>query len=254
MVPTVIETLDLASATTTQLARLRDLVANDGFCLVPGQRLGPVELDDLAVRFGSPLFTPGESPLPGHRYVFEVTNRGRTTTPRSVFHADTTYIPSPPAITALAAVEVPRQGGETLIIDQYATAACASGQLLADLDGVEVLHVASRVSSPDEAGSGAWHPALHRHPVTDRPALLLTARERLAGARRHRQRLHPDEEVALLDRLHRHATEAVAPYVHRWRSGDVLFIDNRCTLHAADHARVDGHRTLHRVMFGAAGP
>ena len=48
-----------------------------------------------------------------------ISNVGRTTPPRSSFHVDTSYVREPPAYTALRAVTVPAQGGETLFTNQY---------------------------------------------------------------------------------------------------------------------------------------
>ena len=48
-----------------------------------------------------------------------VSNLGRRTPPRSVFHIDTTYVRRPPAYTALRAVQVPAAGGDTLFTNQY---------------------------------------------------------------------------------------------------------------------------------------
>lgn len=156
--------------------------------------------------------------------------------------------PKPPAFTVLAAFEVPERGGETLILDQYATHRLASAPLLDELRDLELLHVPTRVDDLDQAGDGHWHPVVRAHPATGRPAIYLSARERLAGARRDGRPLPAQRATALIDRIHQHATSAVAPHRHRWCAGDVLVIDNRCTLHAADHSAVDGPRTLHRVM------
>ena len=42
-----------------------------------------------------------------------------------------------------------------------------------------------------------------------------------------------DEGVALIDELYRFATQEKYIYSHKWRQGDLVIWDNRCTMHAA---------------------
>lgn len=240
--------IDLREIDDETAVAIRRYTAEVGYCVFRDQPLGPDELERFVGRLGPLVFTPGERPLDGQRYVFEVTNRNRTTRPKSVYHSDTSYVAEPPAFTVLAAVEVPAQGGETLIVDQYEAFRSAPADLLEATCDLELLHLPTRVGDPDSAGAGHWHEVQRRHPLTGRIALYLSARERLAAARRHGVELAGPDADRLIDRLHDHATTAVPPHRHRWRAGDVLIIDNRCTLHAADHSSVDGARTLHRVM------
>ncbi|MDZ7931433.1 MAG: TauD/TfdA family dioxygenase [Rhodococcus sp. (in: high G+C Gram-positive bacteria)] len=44
-----------------------------------------------------------------------ISNVGRTTPPKSTFHVDTTYVPNPPAYTALRAVERPGGRGQHVV-------------------------------------------------------------------------------------------------------------------------------------------
>lgn len=243
--------------TAALVRRLRDAAAEAsgrGFAAIADAPLEPGALQRLAATLGTLMFTPGERSHPEHEYVFVVTNRGRTTPPRSVFHSDTSYVPRPPSFTLLAGVEIPASGGETVFVDQFAAWERAPASLRAALDGVEFLHVASRVPDPDAAGAGVWHPVARRHPTSGRTALYVSARERLVAARRDGVTLPPGEATALIDAAHAQATGGVAAERHAWRSGDLLVTDNRSTLHAADHSAVVGARTLHRVMVRGERP
>ena len=254
------ETLAAALAAAAEEASRR------GFAVLRGEALGrpsgtargaapgPAALQALLARLGPLMFTPGERPHPAHEYVFVVSNRGRTRAPRSVFHSDTSYVERPPSFTLLAGVEIPAAGGETLFVDQFAARESMADALAARLIGVEFLHVASRVPDPAAAGEGAWHPVLRRHPGSGRTALYVSARERLAGARRAGVTLGEAEATALIDAAHRQAIGGAPLERHRWRAGDLLLTDNRSTLHAADHSAVLGVRTLHRVMVRGERP
>ena len=225
-----------------------------GFAAVSGLGLDAGALEAAMAEVGPLTFTPGERPHPDHPYTFVVTNRGRTTPPRSVFHSDTSYVEVPPSYTALAAVEVPEAGGETVFVNQFEALTAAPASLRAALEGVEFLHVATRVADAGAAGEGAWHPALRLHPALGRAALYVSARERLAGARRRGRFLGEDEARELIDAAHAQATTGAPVERHAWRAGDLLLTDNRSTLHAADHAGVVGARTLHRVMVRGERP
>ena len=153
----------MSAATPADLdpATIRAALERDGFAVVRGcEDVEPSGFEAAVARFGSLIFTPGEQPLPGTEFVFEVSNVGRTRPPRSVWHTDTSYVATPPVLTVLAAVAAPESGGDTLVLDQRHAATTADSDLLEALRDVEFLHVASRVSQPDEAGAGAWHPAL----------------------------------------------------------------------------------------------
>ena len=242
-----VDHIDLRRLNPDAVDAVRRCTAERGFSVFRDQHLRPHELERFVGSLGPLVFTPGEQPMPGHRYVFEVTNRNRPAPPRSVYHSDTSYVAEPPAFTVLAATEVPDRG-DTLVVDLYASYRCARQSLIRELEGVELLHIPTMVDDPDGAGDGHWHPVIRSHPVTGRLALYLCARERLAAARRNGVELSGPHAERLIDRVHRHATGAVQPHRHQWGAGDVLLIDNRCTLHAADHSMVEGPRTLYRVM------
>jgi alpha-ketoglutarate-dependent 2,4-dichlorophenoxyacetate dioxygenase len=60
---------------------------------------------------------------------------------------------------------------------------------------------------------------------------------------------------AFLDELNRFATQPQFTYVHRWRVGDLLIWDNRCTLHrAAGYDVYQYKRDLRRATINEYGP
>ena len=73
--------------------------------------------------------------MPGLADLNVVSNVGRTTPPRSVFHVDTSYVARPPAYTALRAVRIPERGGETLFTDQYRAYETLPGDIRTHLAG-----------------------------------------------------------------------------------------------------------------------
>ena len=81
--------------------------------------------------------------------------------------------------------------------------------------------------------------------------LLLTLRFRI----RNDLGLPEDPYDRLLDELTAHATQPKYQYRHRWRQGDVVIWDNRCTMHKANADYPDGEeRVMHRVVVAGTAP
>lgn len=206
----------------------------------------PASLIGFLRQMGKIIFTDGETPAPGFPELNIVTNSGRNTKPKSVFHSDTTYVERPPSYSALIAIEVPEQGGATLFTDQYRALETLDTSLRILLDGALVLHGPTDVPETD----AFWHPLIRRNPETQRDALFLTS---LARCQKLQLRNGMDRSD-LLPILYHHSQTFEQPRRHTWSSGDILIWDNRCTLHAADHSAVVGTRTLYRGLIEGEQP
>jgi taurine dioxygenase len=242
--------LPLAGVDAATAAELRQLLAAHGVLVLPGQRLDDDGFVAFLANFGDLAFTQGETPVPGHPDLNVVSNVGRVTPPRSVFHVDTSYVHRPPAYTALRAVTIPAHGGETLFTNQYRAFDTLPPGMRARLAGRTIRHVVTAVAPGDGAETSAAHPVFRRHPISGRTALYLSTPERcvaISGL--------PDAEArTLIEFLYAHSTAAHNTYRHAWSPGDVVMWDNGCVLHRADHAGVVGDRVMHRGMVtGYAG-
>ncbi|MEL6549366.1 MAG: TauD/TfdA family dioxygenase [Pseudomonadota bacterium] len=235
--------------TTLDPIDIRRAAAESGACCVRGAGLDDAAFVALLERFGPLMFTDGETAVPGHAALNIVTNAGRATPPRSRFHSDSTYFRRPPLFTALRVAEVPRAGGGTVIVD---TRTLWGGLPDADKDalrGVRVLHRVSGLDVPEGAETEAWHPLVRRQPETGRAGFFLTVPERMVEAEDDAGR----DVTALVHDLYEEAL-ALPAATHHWQAGDLLFWDNRITLHKGDHRAVDGTRTLHRGMVEGEVP
>lgn len=238
----------LPQAVADQLAQL---LGTHGVLVISGQH----EVDDTAfvgflASFGELTFTQGETPVLGFPDLNVVSNVGRTTPPRSSFHVDTSYVRRPPAYTALRAVQVPEQGGQTIFSDQYTAFDTLSPVLRELLQDKTIRHVVTGVEPGPGEEREADHPVLREHPLTGRTSLYLDAPGRCASI----SGLPQDESDALVAELLTHSTREDNLYRHAWSPGDVVMWDNGCVLHRADHDGVVGDRVMHRGMsLGYAG-
>lgn len=101
---------------------IKRAVAHHGAVKLKGGASGAKAFVELIRRLGPLMFTAGETPVAGFEDLNVVSNVGRTTPPKSVFHSDTSYIKQPPSYGALLGMRVPESGGATLFTDQYAAA------------------------------------------------------------------------------------------------------------------------------------
>src|SRR6056297_1539689 len=61
---------------------------------------GPGPFVALLEKLGPLMFTHGETPVDGFEQLNIVSNKGRKTPPKSVFHSDTSYVARPPVMVA----------------------------------------------------------------------------------------------------------------------------------------------------------
>ena len=238
-----IDDLDLNSTATEEL---RMLLAEHGVLILRNQPVDDAGFLAFLRRFGDMMFTEGETPVPGFPDLNVISNVGRTTPPKSTFHVDTTYVPNPPAYTALRAVEVPEVGGSTLFSDQYAAYDTLPAGLKASLAGRTVTHRVTGVAS--DTDSSAEHPLFAVHPVSGRTALALSAPARCVAI----SGMSTEEAHETVRHLFEHSTRESNVLRHAWAPGDVVMWDNRCVMHRADHSGVVGNRVMHRGMVANA--
>lgn len=224
--------------------RIRDLLAEHGVAVLPGQHADDDAFLAFLRGFGELAFTAGERPVPGFDDLNVVSNVGRTTPPRSVFHVDTSYVRRPPAYTALRAVRIPQAGGETLFTNQYRAYETLPPALRERLAGRTIRHVVTGVDPGEGEETAAEHPVFRRHPVSGRVALYLSTPARCVAV----SGMDPDESAETVAELFAHSTGADNVYRHAWSPGDVVIWDNACVLHRADHDGVVGDRVMHRGM------
>ena len=224
-------------------------------------------LDDAAlVRFTSRFGELEEAPLfQGHRFVdahpevmiisnviVDGREIGSLGNAEAFWHSDLNFVEEPPAASCLYALEVPPVGGDTGFASMYAAFEALPAELAARIAGRRIVHDARfnsagylrEVRVPDTT-----HPIVRTHPETGRRALYLGRR---ANARI--QGMPDDAGNALLDRLWEHATQDAFAWRHRWRPGDLLIWDNRCTLHRRDAFDASEHRIMHRTQTRGTRP
>ena len=175
----------------------------------------------------------------------------------AVWHTDMSYLPDPPKASVLYALEVPADGGDTSFCSMSAAWDALPGPLRRRVAGLRVKHdgtynsggyIRQGVTPTDDprTSPGRLHPLVLVHPETGRRALYL-------GRRRNAfiEGLSLDDSNALLDDIWSRATREPLTWRHRWRVGDVVIWDNRCTMHRRDAFDPAARRVMHRTQIKA---
>jgi len=220
-------------------------------CL-PGQKLTPEQQIAFAARFG-PLDDHHEDPsyrLPGYPEIYLLGNfkrdDGRVSKTRDVgrgWHTDHSYTTRPTEISMLYCQSVPPVGGTTMWSSgtmAYDTLSEKMKGIVEDLEGIHdfawyfstpSVYNKPKVRSIDSIRDrypAVVHPLVRVHPETGRKALYLSEAlvSSIVG-------LGFDESRAILDCLLRHALRPEFTYRHTYTPNDLVFWDNRCTMHNA---------------------
>ena len=151
------------------------------------------------------------------------------------WHTDGAYDEIPFKATQLYALAIPSQGGDTLFASMYA-AYDAMPQGLKDRVGERLggftyggRRKATALLNPEDRDwTPVWHPIIRTHPETGRKGLYFDPGKIVAI-----EGLPEDESDALIEELTNYMIQPDAEYHHKWRKGDVVIWDNRCTYHRA---------------------
>jgi len=232
----------------------------------PDQKLTPDQLVSFSKQFGD----IGEDPFFGHidehPQVASIQRNAdeKTTIFAEVFHTDWSFMPIPPAGTALYGITIPPVGGNTLFADQVLAYEQLPESLRSRVDGLTAIHSAALGYAPDGAYGEAdqekgrsmkilpsekalatyQHPLVREHPETGKKALFSSAAyiKGFVG-------LEKEASDALLGELYVHQSQSAFIYSHRWQADMLVMWDNRSLLHAATGGYDGYDRLLHRTTI-----
>jgi alpha-ketoglutarate-dependent 2,4-dichlorophenoxyacetate dioxygenase len=249
--------LDLSQPLDAQTERdIWDAIDRYAVLVFHDQRLSDAQLRDFAARFGD--LEIGRSAARGGRrrlaipQIGDISNLDEDHQVRALddrrrldslgnrlWHTDASYMPVPVVLGMLHAVSVPPAsalgGGETEFADMRAAYDALPEATKAAIDGLIVQHdvfwsraqIGFTEFPPGEREQYPPSPQrlVRRHPGSKRKTLYLSA---------HASHIVDwpiaDGRLLLLD-LNTHATQPEFVYSHKWRVGDLVIWDNRCTMH-----------------------
>ncbi|UYN94649.1 MAG: TauD/TfdA family dioxygenase [Enhydrobacter sp.] len=168
-----------------------------------------------------------------------------------LWHTDASFRAVPGALSMLYAHVVPGEGGDTEFADLRAAYDALPAAMKERIEGMVAMHSIfhSRgqldVTRYTEQELASLPPVPQRvvrtHPGSRRKTLYLASHaSHIVGLP------VPDGRLLLMD-LIEHATQRRFVHTHRWRQGDLVIWDNRCTMHRARPFDTTQVRDLRRV-------
>ena len=229
---------------------LHRALGENGILLFRDANLAPEQHIAFSRQFGAlESHVVGEFNLPGHPEVFVVSNvkeEGKlkgAVYAGQYWHSDLSYMKKPSMGSLLLCREMPEIGGDTMWANMYMAYESLSDPMKGFLGGLRAIHDYSHAYdtyfahlkerpplTPEQRAKTppVEHPMIRTHPVTKRKALYVNPgfTTGIVGMPR-------DESQPILEFLFKHSTRAEFIYRHKWRVNDMIFWDNRCTMHYA---------------------
>ena len=258
--------IDLRAIDNTAFAAIHKAWIDHEVLLFRGQALTDENLIAFSRRFGgldhAPIQENGRRFVDGYPEIYVVSNVlvngeaiGSLGSGEAVWHTDMSYLADPPKASMLYALEIPPTGGDTSFCSMYAAYDALPAGLKARVEGLMCKHdgtynsggyVRQGVTPTDDPrqSPGTPHPLVCRHPESGRRGLYLGRRRNayLMG-------LSLADSEALLNTLWAHVENPAFAWTHRWRVGDLVMWDNRCTMHRRDPFDAGSRRVMHRTQI-----
>jgi len=235
-----------------------------------GQTLMDAQQIDFAAEFG-PIHAPGQrarhtgikhrlerteladiSNLDGDGKVLEVNARRRLDwLANRLWHTDASFRAVPGALSLLYAHVIPDEGGDTEFADLRAAYDALPDGTKKQLDGLVAIHSIWHSRGQLDVTQYTAEELANLPPVPQRVVRTHPGSHRktlyLAAHASHIEGMPvPDGRLLLMD-LMEHATRPQFVHAHKWREGDLVIWDNRCTMHRARPFDTTKVRDLRRV-------
>ena len=265
--------LDIAKPIDKSIvSSLRQALAEHCILVFRNQSLTPEQHIDFSRNFGTLAeHVLQDYLLPGHPEIYVISNVKDEAKPvgragaGQYWHSDLSYMAKPSMGSIMFAVEVPDGRGDTLFTNMYKAYDALPDDKKQYLDDKKAVHDFSYTQQTQIVGKGLTqpaskdtlaktppvsHPVIRTHPESRRKALYVNP-----GMTTHFDSVPADESRALLDELFDHAVRDDFIYRHRWQVGDVVFWDNRCSMHCAlNDYGADDRRLMWRTTIAGDVP
>ena len=175
-----------------------------------------------------------------------------------LWHSDSSFKRIPARFSLLSARVIPDEGGETQFADMRAAWDALPDKMKARVEGMICEH--TQLFSRAKIGFTDWaeeerakmapvpQVLVRTHPGSGRKSLFLSSH-----AGRIRGMEEPEARMLLLD-LSEFATQREFVHTHRWKVGDLVMWDNRCTMHRAREYDETQIRDMHRTTVSDGVP
>jgi taurine dioxygenase len=237
---------------------------DNGFLVIRDQHISPDNHIAFSTRFGKlSVHVLEDFQLPGFPEITCISNKRENGKAIGIadagrhWHSDQAYERVPAMGSLLHAQEIPPEGGDTLFANMYAVLENMPGSLRAKIEGRNAIFNYSREYKRFQDGNsdrkdltpeqiarttGAVHPIIRTHPETGRKALYVSEGHTVMV-----EGMEEEEGEALLQELFDFSARPEFIHRHVWQPHDLIFWDNRCTMHNAIPYDQKYTRHMHRT-------
>ncbi len=178
-----------------------------------------------------------------------------------IWHSDMSYMARPMLGSMLYGVECPPEGADTEFASMFAAHDALPEPLRVRLNTLRGIHdypwhyatyLSHRKPLTEEEKAQAppvTHPIIRTHPVSGRKALYLSE-----GLTRSIEGVDEAEGRRLICFLTEFSTQPAFVYRHRWQPRDLVFWDNRSTMHRATEFDNQYRRLMRRTTIQGDAP
>lgn len=235
---------------------IRDASLSDADQIGFARAFGPLELAPPNRRISPELYDIGNLQPDGE--IVPPKPDGAQPADFELFHTDSPFNDLPTKWSFLLAYVTPPEGADTLYVDTRAVYEDLPQGLKDEIEDLSADHDLFRALQRngvqfDDEGMKRDYPRM-AHPLvrlsaSGRKALYMGWHAvRIVGR-------SEEESQDLLERLYAFATQDKYVYAHKWRPGDMVVWDNRCTMHSAtSFERYKYKRDMRRATINEFGP
>jgi alpha-ketoglutarate-dependent 2,4-dichlorophenoxyacetate dioxygenase len=261
--------LDTSALAPADVNGFEDAMAEYAVCVIRNAALGDDEHVAFSRAFGPLELPPGMggriSPL-----IYDISNLtkegeirppnpdGAQPTDFELFHTDSPFNSLPTKWSLLLAYDPPAEGANTEYVDLRAVYDDLSQDMKDKIENLEVEHDLFRalqrngVKFEDEEMRKSYprmsHPLVRRSANGRKTLYFGWHAVGIVG-------WDEDEATRLIDEIYAFATQPKYVYSHKWRKGDMVVWDNRCTMHSAtSFERFKHKRDMRRTTINESGP
>ena len=249
--------VDVRNITAADSKAIFDAYIKHHVVVVHGPVIDDAELVQFGKCFGDIEEARFKSPLTTRDDIMVISNiredgklLGSLPDGEMAFHFDRIHQKKPCRGAALHAIEIPQEGGDTCFANMVKAYETLPEPTKKRLEGLTALNAftygSTQPGMKDDAEKGphAHHPVVRTIPQTGKKALYVSRlmTDRING-------LSPQASRALIDELCDHIEQPKFIYQHKWKVGDIVVWDNRCTSHARTDFSDKERRLMKRVTI-----
>jgi taurine dioxygenase len=253
--------------TSSLIFKIQELLNRYKVVVFKDQQLTDEELSDFAFRFGPPFVSDNKFPVLGSQDstnpIVIVGNQAHEYSKSYLGHqevlphSDHQWLKCPSSASMLYALDIQENSASTIWFDMVEAYRLLDDNTKSLIDELKIItynpfyrpfgsvsakYVNRNVDIPP--GDTFPHPLVRKHPITQEQILYMNIAYEIEY-----ENINFDTGLGLFNKLYDHIKNLKCKYEHNWENGDLVFWDNRSTIHYRSSFDANVRRVLKRVTI-----